>query len=293
MLVSSAHIAADAEAFLKITSREQLAAWLNVTDHKLRYLLYALKPAQRYRTFAIRKKRGGTRIISAPEKHLKSIQRHLNLALTTIATCSPAACGFVRGKSIVDHAKTHSKKRWVLCVDLEDFFPSINFGRVRGMFMSAPFNFNQEVATCLAQLCTDGQCLPQGAPTSPVISNIICIALDNALMKLCRRSKSHYSRYADDICISSNTKDIPAELASNGGDAVVEGKGLVDAIEGRGFKVNKTKTKLRFRDERQLVTGLVVNRQVATPRKWRRQLRVMLHLRKKHGDVQGRVLDFV
>lgn len=155
------------------------------------------------------------------------------------------------------------------------------------MFMAQPFGFNAEVATCLAQLCTNDQCLPQGAPTSPAISNIITRELDRRVKAECRRSKCDYTRYADDLCISSNMKDVPDSLAVEQGGVWVAGPGILAAVTASGFEINPDKTKVKFQRDRQMVTGLVVNRHVALPRAWRRQLRVILHLRKKHGDVRA------
>jgi RNA-directed DNA polymerase len=284
MLASSALFKDEVERFLKLSSRVELAEWLNLSDSRLRFLLYGLDASERYKQFSIRKRNGGQRSISAPNRALMAIQRSLQHVLAHLGKPSAVACGFVPGKSIVDHAKSHRKKRWVLCIDLKDFFPSIKFWRVRGMFMAAPFGFNAEVATCLAQICTNEQCLPQGAPTSPVISNIICLSLDRRIKDICRLAKCDYTRYADDLCISSNLKEIPVGLSIEKDGVWSVGKQIEKAIEESGFEVNHKKTKLKFQRDRQMVTGLVVNRHVSMPRVWRRQLRVMLHLRKKHGD---------
>jgi RNA-directed DNA polymerase len=287
MLASSALPQVDSDRFLKISSRAELAEWLNLTDRKLRYILYVLLPNDRYRSFEIRKRHGGSRAISAPTKVLMRLQRRLLVAIAHIGQAAPPATGFVKGKSIVDHAKIHAKRRWVLCLDLKDFFPSIKFWRVRGMFMAAPFSFNEEVATCLAQLCTHNQELPQGAPTSPAISNIICRGLDRRIKKLCRQEKCAYTRYADDLCVSSNLKRVPESIARKDGERWVAGQKLNDVIIQCGFALNAKKTRLKTECDQQMVTGLVVNNHVATPRSWRRQLRVMLHLRRKYGDVRS------
>ena len=283
MLVGSALGSSWTDDFLKIASRSELANWLNISDRKLRFLLYVIKPEARYTKFSIPKKHGGHRVISAPAKPLKFAQRKLQKALDVIGKPSSIACGFVSGKSIIDHAGAHRRKRWVLCIDLKDFFPSINFGRIRGLFLAPPFNFNVEVATCLAQLCIHENALPQGAPTSPTLSNIIAMALDRALKEVCRNSKCDVTRYADDICISSNLKSIPTGIAVKSPDGWIAGPLLAVAITDAGFVINPVKTKLRTFEERQLVTGLVVNHEVMMPRRWRRQLRCMLHLRKTHG----------
>lgn len=284
MLASSALFQDEVERFLKITTRPELAAWLHLSDRKLRFILYVLTPGQRYRQFDIPKRHGGKRTIFAPSKALMRLQRHLQEVIAHIAQPAPVAHGFVRGKSVLDHAAAHRNRRWVLCVDLKDFFPAIKFWRVRGMFMAAPFSFNEEVATCLAQICTHEQMLAQGAPTSPAISNVICRELDRRVRELCRRLRCTYTRYADDLCISSNIKEVPDALATQAGDIWAVGEALTQVIQECGFVVNPDKTKLKTRRDQQMVTGLVVNKKVAMPRSWRRQLRVMLHLRQKYGE---------
>lgn len=284
MLASSALFEDEVARFLKVSSRAELAGWLHMSDRKLRYLLYVLDPAHRYKQFSIPKRHGGKRTILAPSKALMSAQRHLHQVIAHIGKPSSAATGFVAGRSVLDHARAHRKRKWVLCIDLRDFFPTIKFWRVRGMFMSAPFSFNEEVSTCLAQLCTHDQELPQGAPTSPAISNIICRELDRRVKELCRRERCTYTRYADDLCISSNIRDVPTSLAHLKEDVWVAGPDLTRVVEECGFSINPEKTRLKTRRDQQMVTGLVVNQHVATPRAWRRQLRVMLHLRQKYGE---------
>lgn len=283
MLASSALFQNEVSRFLSLSSRAELANWLHMTDRKLRYILYVLRPEDRYKEFQIPKRHGGKRTICAPQKALMRSQQRLQQVIAHVGRPSSVATGFVSGKSVIDHASPHRKRRWVLCIDLENFFPTIKFWRVRGMFMSLPFSFNEEVATCLAQLCTHDQALPQGAPTSPSISNIICRELDRRVKQLCRREKCTYTRYADDLCISSNIKDVPKTLAVADEGIWVAGNELLRVIEECGFRVNAAKTRLKTQREQQMVTGLVVNEHVAMPRAWRRQLRVMLHLRQKYG----------
>lgn len=287
MPVSPFSSIARAEAFRLLASRKQLAAWFHVTDKKLCYLLYKKKVENCYREFSVPKRNGGKRMLSAPNEFLKHFQRKILEALDGLFTPSNAAFGFVKGKSIVDHARTHRNKRWILCFDLKDFFPSINFGRIRGLFMSEPFCFSDEVATCLAQLCCLNGSLPQGAPTSPALSNLICLSLDRRMKELSRKYKFSYSRYADDLCISSNLAEPSKELCDYLSGKCVAGPILTNAVEESGFSINEKKTKLRFKNQRQMVTGLIANEKVGMPREWRRQLRVLLHLREKYGSEEA------
>ena len=162
-----------ADPFLhNTTSIGDVASLLGVSVKKLRYLLFVRPEKSRYLSFTISKRRGGQRQIKAPKFELKIIQRRLADILQDQITVRIPAHGFVRGRSIVTNANLHIHHRVVFNIDLKDFFPTINFGRVRGLFMAEPFNATQEVATNLAQICCHEGTLPQGAPTSPFISNI-------------------------------------------------------------------------------------------------------------------------
>ena len=126
----------------------------------------------------------------------------------------PSAHGFIQPTSVVTNARAHTGKRWVLNIDLEDFFPTVNFGRIRGLFLKPPFDMAPAAATVCAQIVTYRNGLPQGAPTSPVLSNLIAVPLDRALLRLVAPARaSTYSRYADDITFSTDLTQFPASLA--------------------------------------------------------------------------------
>ena len=163
------------------------------------YHIYLVQSEKRYKTFDIPKKSGGTRQISTPITALKIIQRKLNQVLQAVYQTKPSVHGFVSSKNVVTNAQNHVKKRYVLNIDLKDFFPSVNFGRVRGMFMATPYGLHPDVATVLAQICCYNNHLPQGAPTSPIITNMICAKMDGQLQRLAKECKATYTRYADDI----------------------------------------------------------------------------------------------
>jgi RNA-directed DNA polymerase len=273
-----------------ILDREGLAQALNVTPRKLRFLLYKVPAESRYRTFEIGKRGGGVRQILAPIPPLKELQAKVAALLETKYTPRSCVYGYVKQRNILQNARRHQGKRWVLRIDLENFFPSINFGRVRGMLMAKPFEFAEEVATTIAQLCCHENQLPQGSPASPTISNIICRGLDNTLAKLAREQKCTYTRYCDDIVFSTQLRKFPqslARLTSTG--TVVIGPELRAAIEDHGFAINKGKLHLRSKMQRQMVTGLVVNDRANVPRKLTRELRMVLHVWRKLGPegVQG------
>ena len=171
-------------AFFALKTRRDLAKLLEYRYDGLVYHLYRTPEEKKYETFLITKKSGGLRTINAPTPKIKHIQRRLNEILQNAYLPKPVVFGFTHGKNIVDNAGKHKKKNWVLNIDLENFFPSINFGHVRGMFMHKPYNLPAEVATALAKICCFNNCLPQGAPTSPVISNMICAQMDSQLQDL-------------------------------------------------------------------------------------------------------------
>lgn len=181
----------------------------------------------------------------------------------------------------------HNGQNWVLRIDLESFFPSINFGRVRGALLAEPFRFPPKIATVISALCTHENKLPQGAPTSPVLSNIIAHRLDGKLLALAKKYRCRVTRYADDIIFSTNQRAMPAQLAkkvaSHNLAKHFAGDELSEMIAGEGFQVNQDKTHLMHQTQRQLVTGLIANEKTNIPREYVRELRASLHLWQTKG----------
>lgn len=169
------------------------------------------KVARRYKTFYIPKKNGKLREISAPNRNLKEILHYLNMMLAEVYQAGPSAMGFVKGRSIVDNANLHVGQNYVLNLDLSDFFTSISQSRICKRLQLAPFNFNENVAKAISGLCCKkvvkggkkGYALPQGSPTSPILTNAVCDFLDKKLRHLSTRNGVKYSRYADDMTFSS------------------------------------------------------------------------------------------
>lgn len=272
------------DEFLKLQKRDDIAKLLGVTTKQLNFHLYVLPAKKRYKVFSVLKKSGGTRQISAPASPIKLIQRNLKDVLETVYKPKPATHGFVRDRSIVTNARLHKKRRYVLNIDLNNYFPTIHFGRVRGMFMGNPYYLNDEVATILAQICCHDRVLPQGAPTSPIISNMICARLDAKLQQLAKEHLCTYSRYADDITFSTNRSRFPVALARLSEIGQVEiGNELSLVIEENGFQINSKKTRLQVKQQRQEVTGLTVNKYPNVERRYVKQIRAMLHAWKKYG----------
>jgi RNA-directed DNA polymerase len=272
------------EGFFNLKTRKDIADLLDLTEKQLNFHLYVLPLEKRYTVFRIAKKMGGIREISAPISPIKIIQRKLKQVLEEVYQPKPSTQGFIRDRSIVTNARKHKKPRYVLNVDLQDFFPSIHFGRVRGMFMGNPYYRTDEVATILAQICCFNGIIPQGAPTSPIISNMICSRLDAKLQQLAKANQCIYSRYADDITFSTGKSKFPQALAMETEiGQIVIGNDLSRVISENGFKANLKKTRLQLRYQRQEVTGLTVNQHPNIKRRDLMQLRGILHAWKKYN----------
>ncbi|MDD5681317.1 MAG: TIR domain-containing protein [Candidatus Omnitrophica bacterium] len=274
--------------FKSLTTCEDVASLLEVPYKKLTYYLYGLKEDKRYFHFQIPKKSGQLRDIYAPVNGLKIIQQKLNRILQFIYDPKPSAMGFILKRNIVLNAKIHSNKRFVLNLDLKDFFPSIHWWRIQGLFMSWPYNFNQDVAKVLAQICCYDKELPQGAPTSPIISNMICSKLDAALQRFSGELRCQYTRYGDDISFSTSLYKFPLQLAkvenSDGSRRITLGEELINIIEVQNtFKINYDKVRLQESRHRQSVTGLITNKFPNVKRKYIRQIRAMLHAWEIYG----------
>ena len=251
-----------------IVDKKHFSKLLNIREMELGYILKQLEHKY-YHTFKIKKKSGGERIINAPSKKLYTIQKWvLNNILDNI-TFSEYAMGFVKKKSIVDNAKVHLNKNCVLNVDIKNFFTSIKRNKVFGLFYY--YGYTNYVSYILSRLCTYNDYLPQGAPTSPIISNIICFKLDKRLSGLARKFNASYTRYADDITFSSNY-------------SIFGMLKMINKILGEeGFRINESKTRILYKHQRQEVTGLVVNKKVHVNKKYINSLKQEIYYCKKYG----------
>ncbi len=258
---------------------------LEVRETQLTHAIWRSPESSRYTTWSVKKRRGGHREIAAPCRTLKILQSKLAVIFELVAQRRSVSHGFTSGKSIVTNARVHVRARWILNVDLEDFFPTIHFGRVRGMLMAKPYQIGERAATAIAQLCCFQQELPQGAPTSPIVSNMICAKLDGELRRLAKTHGCRYSRYVDDITFSTWAVEFPKELAETvgSGSQAVVGPALNGIVQSNGFRVNSNKVRLQGRTERQVVTGLTVNRRPNVRKKYVSQLRSMIHAWERFG----------
>lgn len=269
----------------KCRSAQDLAGALDTKYKKIAYFYYELDSSKRsyYESFEIPKKNGGARTIKAPKSQLKNLQKKLSVLLQEIFVPHSCAHGFIEKKSIVTNSRSHARKKFVFNIDLNDFFSTITFPRIYGLLISKPYSLSSEVASVVAHLCTVDGCLPQGAPTSPVLSNMICRSLDRQLRKLARLNRADYSRYADDITFSFYAPEnyvsdsIVAFRIGAGNYFSGVGDVLNKIISRNKFSINESKTRLQDRFERQLVTGLVVNKKINVPRTFVRKTCAMIH----------------
>jgi retron-type reverse transcriptase len=215
-----------------------------------------------YKQFRLAKQCGGSRTISAPEPGLKAIQRRIAKKILLPAPLHDAANGYRRGRSIVSNACVHANRDFVFNVDIKDFFGTIRAKRVRALFTG--LGVEQRTASFLTKLCTYQGVLPQGAPTSPLIANLVCRLLDERLSAYCASYGWTYTRYCDDITISGNGEFTAQE-------------DVFAIIQSEGFSINTNKVRLATKRSRQMVTGLVVNRFTNMTRVQRRKLRAMFH----------------
>lgn len=262
---------------------------LGLKYQDLKRLLY---PSPVYRSFDIVKRSGSLRTICEPNKKVKDLQQKLLSYIKKHATPTKQCVhGFVDGRSIVSNARQHLKRtpHHVLNLDLENFFPSISFYRVRGVFQNAPFNCSHEVATVIAQLATFQGTLPQGAPTSPFVSNLVCRSLDGELTALAKRNRSTYTRYADDLTFSfsvRNPSNLPANICSFDSGELTLGRELISIIEGKNnFAINRNKTRISSRNNRMEVTGIAINDFPNVRRNFVDRIRGGLHAWRRYGYV--------
>ncbi|GIW81843.1 MAG: reverse transcriptase [Gemmatales bacterium] len=296
-----------------LSTPADLASALELTVPRLRWLAFHTEAATRihYVQFRVPKKSGGQRTLSAPHKTLARVQRWILDNILCRLEIESSAHGFVRGRSILTNAYAHAGRDVVINADLEDFFPSISFFRVRNVFQRT--GYSGAVATILALLCTEcprrivqyeGQTyyvatgprgLPQGACTSPTLSNIVSRRLDRRLAGLARKFNLQYSRYADDLTWSGSLP-LPVTNGNPAPQKAPHKKGVGYFLarvrhiaEEEGFHIHPAKTRVLRRHAAQLVTGLVVNVRPNVPRKEIRRIRAILHHARHEGlEAQNR-----
>ena len=275
------------------SNAEQIAAAMGITIGQLRFLAFSRKtsPISHYIRFKIPKKTGGDRIISAPMPRLKQAQHWILTNILQKVELHSAAHGFCQGRSIVSNAQPHVGAEVVINFDLKDFFPSISYPRIKGLFIA--LGYSEAAATIFGLLCTepdiaeielDGKTyyvalseryLPQGAPTSPAITNIICRRLDRSLTSMAEKLGFIYTRYADDLTFSTS------------GDSRRHICNILrrteSIVEYEGFMINEEKTRILRNSQQQDVTGVIVNSKPNVDKKTLKRFRATLYQIEKDG----------
>lgn len=274
-------------SLINIFTLPELARLLKVAPGTLQEVAFNTPDIMRYTVASIPKHNGQTRTLRVPSHSLMRIQRRLLPFLNELFRPSTRAHGYIKGRGLRSNATPHIGKRYVLNIDLADFFETINFGRIRGRLMAAPYNLADAVATTIAKLCTCDETLPMGAATSPTLSNIICSGLDSRLAYLAKSHGCFYTRYADDLTFSSVRRSFPRALAEleidNGVAATIPGKELTLIVEDEGLEINLRKSRLLTSNDRQEVCGVVCNQRLNVLPKLRREVRAALHAWRKFG----------
>lgn len=274
-------------------SIEELANAMKLKVGRLRFLAFHRKVSKitHYRRFFMQKKSGGLRLISAPMPQLKSVQTWVLENILSKVTLHDAAHGFVSGRSICTNARPHVGADAVVNMDLKDFFPTIDYARVKGMYRS--LGYSEKIATVLALICTepdvdetelDGEiyylqtgkrCLPQGAPTSPAVTNIICRGLDARMQGIANKLDLRYTRYADDLTFSGG-----AALTANLMKLLWRSRAV---ITDEGFTLHPDKLRILRKGARHEVTGVVVNEKLNADRATQKRFRALLYQIEKDG----------
>ncbi len=256
-----------------IFNSSHLAYLLKISTRKLNWL--ANDRMDHYICFHTKKRDGSIREIFAPKSRLKEVQRQILGDLLQKVGLNSHAEGFRKKRSIATNAKRHIGKEIVIKMDVKDFFPSITFERVLGMFIS--LGYPRQVSLLLTRLATHNGRLPIGAPTSPAISNIICRKLDKRFSRLGEKMGFDYSRYADDLTISSNNKGVNKMIPF-----------FKEIMEDEGFEINESKMRILRSGGRQKVTGIVVNKKPNIEKREIRKLRAVIY-NCRHKDLKQEV----
>jgi RNA-directed DNA polymerase len=251
-----------------LMSLNNLKAFKPIEPKRLEH--YSRNISEKYNHFEIEKKSGGMREISAPDPYLLFIQRQIVKLLLHSYQPTEQSHGFIHERSIVTNAELHINKKYVLNIDLADFFPSIKTKRIIFALENKPFDYSKEMAQFIARFSVCNSKLPQGAATSPILSNIVCKDLDLKLYHFAIKYKQTYTRYADDMTFSGYRRIYDQEFF----------KELNSIIHSEKFKIKKSKTRIQTRNRRQEVTGIVVNEKLNVNRKYIRELRAMIHYHK-------------
>lgn len=237
-------------------------------------LLYAISNAsfRFYRSFSIPKYNGKTRIINEPYPTLKEIQSWILHNILETQPTSIFAKAYIPGKHLKENARFHKNQKIIMKFDVQNFFGSISTFEVYKLFKS--FGYTKKLSMLLTNLCCLDDSLPQGAPTSPYLSNLFAKRLDKRIGAYCVKNKLRYSRYSDDITISGDISE----------EQIGKIKGFVTfVLQENGLNINTTKTQILRKCNRQIVTGIVVNEKLSVGNKKKKKIRQEIYYIKKYG----------
>lgn len=267
----------------ELADEAALLAYLKVSPAELKRIWWFRH--RMYSHFNIAKRSGKVRTITAPDRRLKLIQRKLAPVLDQLYRPRQPVHGFVAKRSVKTCAEAHGRRRFVVNLDLQDFFPTIKEKRVAGLLRA--LGIDRRVSDIVAHLCCHMGHLPQGGPTSPVLSNMICYRLDTDLQQVAKSCRAIYTRYADDITFSSHQPLTPLfeSVAPGAGpfSPDVLAPQLRAAIMSNGFLVNPDKAHYADRNSRRMVTGVKINAGLNVDRRYIRRIRAILHSIEKLG----------
>jgi len=260
----------------ELGSEDHLLAYLELSTQELKKIWWYR--ARMYHRFELAKGKGKVRTISAPDDRLKFLQRRITLLLDQLYRVRNPVHGFVVDKSVKTNALAHLRRRFVLNLDIQDFFPSITENRIIGVLQA--LGIDDRVADIVARLCCNIGHLPQGAPTSPVLSNMICFRLDKQLLQVAKATRCIYTRYADDITFSSHQPMTEVFEGAVPAAGHFSPDLLAPAVRGtfisNGFAINPNKAHYADRHSRRMVTGLKVNELINVDRRYIRNIRAAL-----------------
>ncbi len=261
----------------QLSSEAAILAYLGLSVRELKKIWWFRW--RMYERFEIAKGKGKNRVIQAPDRRLKHLQRKIAPLLNQLYRVRNPVHGFVPDKSVKTNALAHMRRRFLLNLDLADFFPSITENRVAGVLRS--LGISERVAEIIARLCCLNDQLPQGAPTSPVLSNMICFRMDKELLAFAKGARCIYTRYADDITFSSHQ---PMTVLFEGpvppaGPVLPDllAPAILQVFASNGFTINSAKVHYADRHSRKMVTGLKVNELLNVDRRFIRNLRAALY----------------
>lgn len=265
---------------MEINNIDDLNEYFGIDVTKLKKMMYCASKGYLYVSFELKKKNGKFRRINAPIKELKEIQYKIYDYLKTIYCAKKSSYGFELGKNNILNAEKHKKHKYVLNIDLKDMFSQITASRIKGMLRSEPYSLDESVANVISIITCCKGFLPQGAPTSPILSNMLLKMLDTKLIKYSKDNNLYYTRYADDLSFSANY-DFSKIVFSNYPESFDIRNELKSIFNESNFVINSEKTKYYTYYKRQEVTGIVVNKKLNIAKEKMKEIRLLLYLCKK------------